>query len=419
MSQNVFINSFFVARQPVFDTKQSIWGYELLFRNSSIAKAAFIDDEDEATSQVIADGFGLIQEDLEEHQKILINFPRNMLLDKASDLLPPETCVIEILETVQPEAEILKALENIHNDGFQLALDDFVGQAGYEPLVAMADIVKVDCLELSDAQLRKVVSALRNSGVKTLLAEKVENQESFSKCLELGFDLFQGFFFSKPEILPGEKLSSTQLIRFELLRTISSPDFDVDDLTAIINSDVSISYRLLKFINSAAYGIPNKVKSIQQAITLLGYRRLSGWLRVIMLSDMSSTPVGYELIFLSLKRAKFFELLARGHKGSPYPPDTMFLLGLFSLLDVLLGKPMKELLEKLPLEEGLAVALYARKGQAASWLNLVESFEKADWSTVISIVKDQKMCSAAIARHHHAAMQWAHEISTINKSKSA
>lgn len=419
MSQNVFINSFFVARQPVFDRELNIWGYELLFRNSHAAGTAEISDEDEATSQVIADGFGLVQEDLLEGQKILINFPRNMLLGKASDLLPPETCVIEILENVEPEPEIIEALKHIREDGFELALDDFVGQEGYEQIIDLADIVKVDCLDVSLEKLEQIVKNLRLRGVKTLLAEKVEDKNSFRQCLDLGFDLFQGFFFSKPEILPGEKLSSSQINRFQIMRVITKPDFEISELTKAINLDVSISYRLLKFINSAAFGVSNKIKSIQQAIALLGQQKLIGWLRVIILSDMSNSSAGNELIFRSIKRAKFLEFISRKSSNSPYPAETMFMVGLLSLLDALLNKPMSELLTKLPLEEGVVQSICCGQGTASRWLKLVEGIEKAEWDEVALILEEQKLDPDTVARNLHAAIQWAHEATALARFRTA
>ncbi len=249
---DAFLDSFFVARQPVFDVEKGVWGYELLFRSSSGSNVADIGDEDAATSQVIADGFGLIQEDIEEGQRLLVNFPRNMLLEGAADFLPPEVCVVEILEHVQPEPDVLEALKELKERGYVLALDDYIGQEGFEPFIELADIVKVDCLDLKPDELVNVVGNLKQLGVM-LLAEKVEDNEMFHRCLELGFDLFQGFFFSRPEIIPGKKVSSSNLNRMQLLSSISGDDFDVDDLTEAINSDVSISYRLLKFMNSPTF----------------------------------------------------------------------------------------------------------------------------------------------------------------------
>ncbi|WP_421903012.1 EAL and HDOD domain-containing protein [Maridesulfovibrio sp.] len=406
---DVFLDSFFVARQPVFDSEKNIWGYELLFRNSEGTNVADVGDEDAATSQVIADGFGLIQDDIEEGQRLLVNFPRNMLLEGAADFLPPEVCVVEILEHVQPEPDVLESLEGLKDRGYVLALDDYIGQEGFEPFIELADIVKVDCLDLSPEELTNVVGNLKQLGVK-LLAEKVEDNEMFRRCQELGFDLFQGFFFSRPEIVPGKKVSTSNLNRMQLLSSISGDDFDVDDLTEAINSDVSVSYRLLKFMNSPTFGLPNEINSIKQAITLIGYRKLAGWLRMILLSDMSSGPTGNELAFLSIKRAKFLELVCLEVKHCPLSSESMFMLGLFSLLDVLLGRPMEELMKELPVEKELMLALVGKQNKVSLYLDLVKCLEKAEWDNLGSLIMGNNLSSLAVARSHLAAMQWANEV---------
>ncbi|WP_415713588.1 EAL and HDOD domain-containing protein [Maridesulfovibrio sp.] len=414
-SSEMFLDSFFVARQPIFNTEKSVWGYELLFRNSGGSNAADVGNEDEATSQVIADGFGLIQEDIEEGQLLLVNFPRNMLLEGAADFLPPEVCVVEILEHVQPEPDVLEVLQELKDRGYTLALDDYIGQEGFEPFIELADIVKVDCLELDRAKLVDVAEKLKQMGVK-LLAEKVEDNEMFNLCRELGFELFQGFFFSRPEIIPGKKMSTNNINRMRLLGSISSHDFDVDDLTQAINSDVSVSYRLLKFMNSPTFGLPNKINSIQQAITLIGYRKLAGWLRVILLSDMSSGPAGNELAFLSIKRAKFLELVSLDLKFCPLSSESMFMLGLFSLLDVFLGRPMLELMSELPVEKELVKALTDETSSVAVYLDIVKCLEQADWKALCDLIIDLQLTPLSVARNHLAAMQWANEIALMSRT---
>lgn len=411
---DLFLDSFFVARQPVFDTDKNIWGYELLFRNSGGKNTADVGNEDAATSQVIADGFGLIQEDIEEGQRLLVNFPRNMLLAGAADFLPPEVCVIEILEHVQPEQDILQVLADLKGDGYILALDDYIGQEGFEPFVELADIVKVDCLDIDSDKLAEIAKTLKKLDVQ-MLAEKVEDDEMFNLCRELGFELFQGFFFSRPEIIPGKKISSSNINRMRLLGSICGDDFDVEDLTSAINSDVSVSYRLLKFMNSPTFGLPNKINSIQQAIALIGYRKLAGWLRMILLSDMSSGPTGDELAFLSIKRAKFLELLSRDMQKCPLSSESMFMLGLFSLLDVFLGRPMGELMAELPVDKELIAALTDKESSTAFFLNVVKALEKADWDELSCLVKRNFLSPHCVARNHLAAMQWANEIILMNR----
>lgn len=409
----LFLDSFFVARQPVFDVGRTVWGYELLFRNSADSGVAVIGNEDAATSQVIADGFGLIQDDISEGQRLLVNFPRNMLLENAADLLPSDVCVVEILEHVEPEPEIVAALEKLKECGYVIALDDYVGQDGFEPFLELADIIKVECLGLEHERLSEIAANLKKYDV-SLLAEKVEDNEMFMLCKELGFELFQGFFFSRPEIIPGKKISTSNLNRMQLLKSVSGDEFDVDDLTKAINSDVSISYRLLRFMNSPTFGLSNTINSIQQAVVLIGHKKLAGWLRVILLSDMCSGPAGNELAFLSIKRAKFLELLAN-EKSVNLPAESMFLLGLFSLLDTLMGRPMDELLKELPIENELALALTQKESSASVWLDLVRAFEKADWNTLGKLIAENNLSPLSVARNHMAAMQWANEVVSINK----
>ncbi|NDV25646.1 EAL and HDOD domain-containing protein [Desulfovibrio sp. JC010] len=417
-SNDLFLDSFYVARQPVFDTEKKIWGYELLFRNSGSSNVADVGNEDAATSQVIADGFGLIQEDIEEDQRLLVNFPRNMLLEGAADFLPPEICVVEILEHVQPEQDVIEALQSLKEKGFTIALDDYIGQDGFEPFVELADIVKVDCLDLERSELANIAGNLKQLGVQ-MLAEKVEDNEMFELCSELGFELFQGFFFSRPEIIPGKKISTSNINRMRLLGSISGDNFDVEDLTRAINSDVSVSYRLLKFMNSPTFGLPNKINSIQQAIALIGYRKLAGWLRMILLSDISSGPAGDELAFLSIKRAKFLELVARELKTCPLSSESMFMLGLFSLLDVFLNRPMEELMAELPVEKELIQALTNKNSNAAIFLDIVKSLEKADWDGLTDSIMNNGLSPLSVARNHLAAMQWANEIVLMSKAKES
>ncbi|WP_320170741.1 HDOD domain-containing protein [Maridesulfovibrio sp.] len=411
---DLFLDSFFVARQPVFKTDLEVWGYELLFRNSAVSSAAVIGDQDAATSQVIADGFGLIQEDLGKGQRLLVNFPRNMILEDAADLLPPDVCVVEILENVDPDKKVLGALGRLKENGYVLALDDYVGQEGFEPFIELADIVKVECLGRSREELSELAARLYKYKV-TLLAEKVEDSKMFEFCKELGFELFQGFFFSRPEIVPGKKISTSNLNRMRMLKAVSGEDFNVDDLSRVINSEVSISYRLLRFMNSPTFGLDQTIKSIKQAIVLIGHKKLAGWLRIILMSDMCAGPAGSELAFLSIKRAKFLELLAREKCCSCLSPESMFLLGLFSLLDVLMGRPMQELLKELPIGDELVQGLTRKNPDAALWLDLVDAFEKADWNRLGKLIEENKISALAVARNHMAAMQWANEVVLLNR----
>jgi EAL and modified HD-GYP domain-containing signal transduction protein len=399
----------FVARQPIFDRKSRIWGYELLFRSAADEHEAKVGDSDQATSQVIADGFFMAKPGIESGAKMLINFPRNLLLEGAAYTLPKESCIIEILETVDPEPEILAALGELKKAGYQLALDDYVGQPGYEDIIALADIVKVDIYGRTPQDVAAIVAGLRPYGVQ-LLAEKIEDRIIYRVCERLGFDFFQGFFFRKPEIIPGKKLGTGEMTKLQLLQKLGKEDLDVRDISEIIGRDISISYRLLRYINSAHFSPRFKIESITHALTMIGQRQLSQWLRVVLLADLDTAGNSQVVAMTSVQRAKFLELLTLSGSVAGHSPESMFLLGLFSMLETLLGMPMNELLAQLPLDEDIKQALAGEDSSLRVWLELVEAYENAKWDVVERILKDRRLWPIETSRQYIEAMKWTREI---------
>lgn len=373
-----FYDSIFVARQPIFTAKMQVWGYELLFRHGGSAREAVIVDGDQATTQVIADGFGLAVQGMRKGTKALINFPRNVLIGAAPYVLPPERCVVEILETVLPEPEVLHACQELKNKGYLLALDDFVGDPGFEPLCELADIVKVDILHKTPVQVAEIVKGLAR--YKTvLLAEKVENQQMFTVCKKLGFTFFQGYFFSRPEIIPGRKLSSSQASKIKLLKELSDTEAELSHLVGVIQTDLSISYRLLRYINSARFGLRGKIESIQRAASMLGRQNLRQWLQIVILSDVNATDKAQELVRISVQRGHFLQLLAAVHP-TPFDQDGMFLFGLFSVLDAILDQRMVQILEEIPLDTAIKSALINADDSNAVWLGLLDAIDRCNWA---------------------------------------
>ncbi len=400
----------FVARQPIFDRKQRIWGYELLFRHSDTAAVAQFLDPDEATAKVIADGFTLAATGLPVETRLLINFPKNLLLNESFYALPPKACVVEILETVQPEAEVATVLKAAKKAGYILALDDFVGQPGFEPFLELADIVKVDVLNQSKAALLALTSQLQQRRAK-LLAEKVEDRETFEFLRGLGYHLFQGFFFSKPEILPGRKISSANLSRLQLMQELAKDDYEVKELAEIISHDVSLSYRLLNYLNSPAFGLRRTIETIQQAITILGSRSTRQWLMVIILSDLDPSPMAAVLSLQSIQRARFLQLAAQQDDfGTPHNAERMFLLGLLSMLDVLLGHHMKEIIGSMPLDEEIKAALMGIENESYAWLELVRALENAAWDKATSLLAKFGMGQDRAALLYATAGAWANAV---------
>lgn len=367
----------FVARQPIFTAQMKIWGYELLFRHGETQGAVFTDG-DQATTQVIADGFALGTRGISGKIKALINFPRNVLVGAAPYVLPADRSVVEILETVLPEDEVMEACRELKKQGYTLALDDFVGEPGFEPLCEIADIVKVDILGKSPVEVLAIVKGLRGYKAR-LLAEKVENLDMFNVCKKLGFELFQGYFFSKPEIVPGRKLSASQTTKIKLLKELNESEAELSRLVEIIQTDLSISYRLLKYINSARFSLRGKIESIQRAVNMLGRQNLRQWLQVVILSDINSTDKGQELLRISVLRGRFLQLLAAVHPA-PFHPDSMFVLGFFSALDAILDQHMDQVLDEISLDPDIKGALIDPHGPNSVWLELLKELDRGRWT---------------------------------------
>jgi len=370
-------DKFFVARQPIFTAQMRVWGYELLFRHGEDIEEAVFEDGDQATTQLIADGYNLTVRGIRQGAKALVNFPRRMLVGEAPYVLPADQCVVEILETVTPEPEVMNACLELKKRGYALALDDFEGEPGFEPLCELVDIIKVDVLGKTPAQVRAIVDGVKKYDA-TLLAEKVENHDIFKVCRSLGFTYFQGFFFNRPEIIRGRKLSASQVNKIKLLKELSAPEVGSSRLVEIIQTDLSISYRLLKYINSAFFGLQIKVTSIPRAVSMLGTRNLRQWLQVVILSDVNTEDKAHELVRISVQRARFLHLLAAGHPV-PFDQDGMFLLGFFSLLDAILDQSMGLVLEEIPLDPAIKLALVDQDDPNAAWIGLLDEIDRSNW----------------------------------------
>jgi len=418
--------SIYVARQPIFDEQQKVWGYELLFRASAESRGANVAaaDAELATAKVIADGFVLASQGMEPGQRALINFPQNLIVDQFAYALPSDIAVIEILEDVRPEPPVMEALSSFKEAGYTIAMDDFMGEEELLPFLDLADILKVDILGILGPEgvanadkLRRVVTDLGPLSFR-LLAEKVEDNDVFTLCRELGFTLFQGYFFAKPEIIPGKKISSNEIAKLQLLKELGSPDFNVNKLAEIIQLDPSLSYRLFRYINSAGMGVAQKVESVTRAITLLGQRQLAQWLRVVIMSDLAPSEKGQEVAFMSVQRGRFLELMAE-QCPLEHKPETMFLLGLFSMLDAMLGQPMEEILANVPLDEDVQSALKGGQSGYGDCLGLARAVERADWQKVHALLSPHGISLSQSIPLYTEAMAWTQEILGTSKGDEA
>lgn len=398
-----------VARQPVFSAHGELWGYELLFRsggNGCTDAGANVAPSggDAATSTVIVDGFELVRPVLQAGQRVLINFDTALLLNDIAMVLPPEICVVEILEHVQPTRDIIEAVHRLKAQGYLVALDDYIGDAHATAFLPLADIVKVEVLGRSEADIMRDVAMLRRYRCQ-LLAEKVEDHAMHGLCKVLGFDLYQGFFFSKPELVKGKTLSVGQAVKMRLLSELSREDFELRKAADTIRADVALSFRLLRYINSVHFGLAVKVTSLENAVALLGTRKLVQWLCVTVLATMETTPVSRELVVTSALRGKFLEQLRiRAPRGPA--AQTLFLAGLFSLLDALFAVSAESLLQSMPLADELVQVLTDGTGPLAPWLAFVHAHERGDWEAVEQLGVILGLDADAIARSYAEALQW-------------
>ncbi len=401
-----------VARQPIFDTRKRVRGYELLFRDSLESVCARFADQCQATMRVIADAYVCLGPDMSGDTKIMVNFSRSGIMDHLPYAMPPGRTVIDFGDCSRLDENVISTLRKLKSDGYLLSLDGFraVGECG--PLLPLADIVKVDVLDQTREDVAAAVETLRGKG-PVLLAKKVETAKLFEMCKALGFSWFQGFFFQRPEIVSGRKLSSNQQSRLKLFRLIEREDMEVDKVAEIIQADVSISFRLLSLLNSAAFGLPQKVDSIERAIMMLGWKSLRNWLRVIIFTDPTLRGKTRELSFTSVLRGRFMETAAEIHHA-PVSSSALFLLGLFSLLDAMLDLPMREIVTSLPVEEELKEALCDEHNTHAAWLELTKCFESADWRRLDAFVENLGLDPALVAKCYHEALAWTNSFFMLN-----
>jgi c-di-GMP phosphodiesterase len=380
MSKPSLNNGPIIARQAIFDKDLNVYAYELLFRRDNQQIHSGVDDAfgdafgDVATSQVI--NYTFMELGIERvigNHLAFVNLTRSFIL--TDDPLPfaHDRVVLEILENVVPDDELIVAIQKLVDQGYIIALDDFVFEESLRPLVQLAEIIKIDVLAFTEQALIDQVILLKQENVK-LLAEKVENQTQFQLCQQLGFDYFQGYFFSRPVIIEDKPIPENQLHLLSIIAKLQNPAVEFDDIEQLISQDVGLTYKLLRLLNSAAIGIPKKIESIKQALVILGFKAIRTWTTLIALNDMRCVPS--ELMANTLVRAKMCEQLASRYNCVA---ETGFLVGLFSTIDAIMSHPMDELLKSLPLNNDIKQALSGRLGNLGKLLNTVIIYEECSW----------------------------------------
>ncbi|MDQ2075571.1 EAL and HDOD domain-containing protein [Marinimicrobium sp. ABcell2] len=390
-----------LARQPIFNRKMQVVAYELLCRTSDVNQAIF-DNGDRASSQVILHTFTdlSIANVVGQHQAY-INFTRTLLLTP-----PPfdrSQLVVEVLEGQQIDAEMLDSLKILKDQGYTIALDDFVLGPETELLLPYADIVKLDVLALNERQLQEHIDYLKPKG-KILLAEKVETYETLEFCKRVGFDLFQGYFLARPKIIKGRKVAESKQAVLQLLSVLHDPNVSTTQVERLISQDPMLSYKLLKLVNSAAFGLPRTIESLRQAITLLGMNIIKNWVNLLAMANLGDKPL--ELSVAALTRARMCETIAQaGHKGARC--DTFFTVGLLSTLDAFMDVPLESLLTNISLSPEITTALLKHEGDEGVVLNIVAHYERGEWDLIDwNYLEKQQITPDVLSHMYLDALAW-------------
>ncbi|WP_028317066.1 EAL and HDOD domain-containing protein [Desulfobulbus elongatus] len=396
----------YIARQPIFDRQRRLFAYEVLYRSSMDNAFPEHMNSDEATHTVLAHVlFNIGLDAITGRHRALINFTENHLLQKTPIQLPRKRCIVEILESILPSPSVFAACKELKEQGYTLALDDFDFNEQSAQLIPSVHIVKVDLQAADRERLTDNMARMRCYPGVAWLAEKIESYQEFQLALSLGFSYFQGYFLDKPEVLKNRTIDTSKIVLLNLLAEVCRPEVDLRRIERLVSPDVSLSYKLFRYINSAYYSLVRKVSSVRYALAYLGE---SGVRQFISLAAASEISVGKpsELMRLSMIRAQLCQLLAElGNK--PADGSQLFLLGLFSLLDAMLDMPMAELTAKLPLTDGLKNALDKRTGPLAPYLQAVAAYERGEFHACADFLRQLGIAPEAMIDAYLKALAWA------------
>ncbi|MBI5364938.1 MAG: HDOD domain-containing protein [Planctomycetes bacterium] len=391
-----------IGRQPIFDRALTTHAYELLFRSPYVARPTDIAGEI-ATAQVIVSALADIGLDrVVGSLPAFVNVTRDFVVGGQPLPLPPERVVLEFLETIEGDRDVLVGVERLRDEGFRIALDDVRDlRPALIPLMRRADIIKVDCLGLTPEEIAEIVRKLRPFPGR-LLAEKVETAAEVQLCMELGFELFQGYFLERPSVIKSQTLSPSRTQLLRLIAELQEPEVTFEQVEEIVRLDLALSLKLVSCANSATYGVERRIENVRDAVILLGLLQTRNLVTLILLSRIDGKPP--ELLQQAMTRARMCENLAT--RRSKPDPRAAFMVGMFSLLDALLDQPMQTILEGLPLSAPTKDALSERRGELGGLLEAVVSCERGEWDVVEQHLGTEEPLRACFVD----AIEWASEI---------
>ena len=390
----------FVARQPILDRAQNVFGYEILFRNG--VEDYFNADPELAARSMLDSSLLYGINTLCDNRRAFVNCTRDVLFKDLITLLPPNQTVAEILETVAPEDRVIAACKRLKSFGYLIALDDFAPNDPRVPLCEFADIIKVD---IRATQPEERADMMHRFGSKCkMLAEKLETPHEFQQARDMGFVYFQGYFFCRPEIVIGHEVPASRLHYIRLLEMVSHSEIDMRELENMLKQEASISYRLLRYLNSPLFGFALEIKSIRHAMAVLGEREMRRWVRLVVTVGAAEQKCS-ELVLMGLARARFCELLPdRLHSNTD-----LFLMGLLSIMDAILEVSMDVLLEQLPVDRETKATLLGQNSSIQPLYQLMLATESGEWSQSSALAKQLNLPDEEVASTWWRALQWAQE----------
>jgi len=392
------MDDIYIGRQAIYDKQLNVFAYGLLSHSNTEHNEAFVDEHNVNVMLNTLNEIGLQQ--LVGNHPAFIKLSYDFLIakNKIPDL--HTQLDLEILENVEVTDELVSSVKKLSDDGYMIALDDFIYHEKMLPLVKIADIIKIDILQLNEQSLCEHVKKLRQYDVK-LLAKKVETQEDYERCKELGFDYFQGYFFCKPKIVEGQRAPANRLTIINLLAQLQDPNVQIAKLEELISQDLALSYQLLKYIDSAAFALQREVDSIHHAIVMLGLNTIRSLANLMLMSKIDDKP--HELLAIAIIRARLCEELGANLDKSI--KDIYFTAGLLSVIDALMDSSMENVVAQLPLSVELKDALLEQKGKVGEALKCCIAIERADWSNVKFLDQEQ----ATIQKAYFNAVIWSNQ----------
>lgn len=393
-----------VGRQSIYDKDLNVYAYELLYRSSestSLAPHKF--DGNVATTQVMLNTFlELGLDNIVGDKPAFINLTEDFIVGTFRIPKFDHDVILEILEDVKPTEQVIKGISDLKNKGFVIALDDFSFAAELLPLVRLADFIKVDITLLGKTELASYIKTLKKTFKGKLLAEKIETQEEYEYCRELGFEYFQGYFLEKPKIVKGQKLPSNKLAILQLLAKLQDPDVKIEDLEKLVANDASLSFKLIRYVNSPVYNTGQNITSIKQVLLLLGLENLKQWVTLIVISGIDDKPS--DLIRISLIRAKMCVDLAERAKQEN--PHEFLFIGLFSILNAMLDQELDVILKSIPIKRSVKEALLEHKGVGGRILKSVIAYEHGD----LAALKKTKIKASLLRKSYLSSIKWADDV---------